>query len=278
MPTLFFGLGPAGDVTDELLKAKCEEVAPVTEVRMRGRSAFVDVEDDETAQKMVAALNNEHINSSRLSVQVSHASAGTVPAPRAERGGGGGGGGGRRNGDGIFIGLGPRGDITEDDLKARIEQVAPIKALRMRGQCAFLDCETEEDARKVIESLDQQTINTSRLSVQYSRMNQDRERGGRGGRGGFDDRKRYRSPSRDRRRYRSDSRDHRRRYRSDSRDRRRHRDDSRDRRRRDRSDSRDHRRRQRDDSAGGRSASGRDERREQRQRSPSATKSSRSHS
>ena len=264
MPTLFFGLGPAGDVTEELLKAKCEEVAPVTELRMRGRCAFIDVADDETAQKMVAALNNEHINSSRLSVQVSHASAGTT-SRRNDRGGDRRGGG-----DGIFIGLGPKGDVTEDDLKARIEEVAPIKALRMRGQCAFLDCETDQDARKVIESLDQQYINSSRLSVQYSRQNQDRSgRGGRGG--GFDDRKRYRSPSRDRRRYRSDSRDYRRRHRSDSRDyRRRHRSDSRDRRhRRDRSDSRD-KRRHRDDTRG------RD--REEPRRSPSAPKSSRSHS
>lgn len=150
----------------------------------------------------------------------------------------------------VFLGLGPRGDITEQILKERIEEVCQLVSLRMRERFAFADCASMADAEALVQKLNGVRINSSTLTVQISKRDDPR----RNDRDRRDDRRddRYRRDDRDRR---DDRRDDRRvdrhgrrdrsrsRRRDDSRDRRR-RDDSRDRRRRD--DSRDKRHRHED--------------------------------
>ena len=134
----------------------------------------------------------------------------------------------------LFIGLGPRGEaMTEEEIKAKLEESVPIIALRKRGTCAFADVADEAQADKLIREMNGQYIGEARLAVQ---MSKDKRNGPR--RDDRDDRRgEDRRDDRDRdRRRRDDSRDKRR---DDSRDKRR-RDDSRDKRR---DDSRDRRRR-----------------------------------
>lgn len=230
MPSMFVGLGPNGrNITEEQLKDFLGKYAPISSVRVRGTCAFADVETDEDAQKLIAEANDQYLGEARLSVQVSRPKAGGPV-------------GGSRGGNGpvaLFIGLGPQGgSVSEDELRQKLEEAAPITAIRRRGECAFVDVASAADADRMISQLRGAMVGPCRLSVQYSKDNNQRggDRGDmkRGRERDFD-----RNDDRDRRRNRSDSRD-RRRYRSDSRDRRR-RSDSRD--RRPRADSRDRRRR-----------------------------------
>lgn len=232
MPSLFVGLGPNGrDIKEDQLKEFLEQYAPVASVRVRGTCAFADVETDEDAQKLITEANDQHLGVARLSVQLSRPKGGHAAAPRG-------------NGPvSLFIGLGPQGGtVSEDELRQKLEEAAPVTAIRRRGECAFVDVGSAGDAERMISQLRGAMLGPCRLSVQYSKDNNNRGgdvRQKRGRESDFD-RRRQRSDSIDRRRHRSDSRD-RRRYRSDSRDRRRQRSDSRD--RRPRVDSRDRRRR-----------------------------------
>eukprot|EP00758_Cryptobia_borreli_P016299 Tbor_TRINITY_DN6098_c2_g2::TRINITY_DN6098_c2_g2_i3::g.10405::m.10405 len=144
----------------------------------------------------------------------------------------------------LFIGLGPRREVTEDDIYNAVSRITRVLAIRMKGACAFCDVASMSDADRVVEKLDGIMIRETRLTVQLSHRN---TRGGhrRGER-------RIREDSRDRRRDVSRNRyDRRDRRRDDSREKRRRREDSRDRydrRDRRRDDSRDRRDRRRDDS------------------------------
>lgn len=108
----------------------------------------------------------------------------------------------------MFIGLGPNGDVTEELLRAKLEEVCPITSIRMRSSCAFADVSCDREGDKLIEKLNGSYINTSRLSVQHSNRDHRRVEGSRRG-----ERSTYR------RREGSDSRDRHRARRSDSRDR-----------------------------------------------------------
>lgn len=231
MPSIFIGLGPNGsDITETQLREYLEQHVPIQSIRCRGTCAFADVETDADAQKLIDAANDQYLGAARLSVQVSRPRGAPV--------------GHARSGPvSLFIGLGPQGtNVTDDELRAKLEEAAPVAAIRRRNECAFVDVANGADAERMISQLRGAMLGPCRLSVQYSKDN--KNQGGRGGRDDRrDDRKRVRSTSRDRRR--SDSRDRRRR--SESRDRRdrreRRRSDSRDRRRR--SDSRERRDRRR---------------------------------
>lgn len=98
----------------------------------------------------------------------------------------------------LFIGLGPNGDVTEDALKKKLEETIRVAGpVRMRGSCAFCDVETYEDGDKAIKELNGSYIETSRLSVQWSkekrrgddRRDDRRGGGGGGGRDRYDDRR-----------------------------------------------------------------------------------------
>jgi RNA recognition motif-containing protein len=226
MPSMFVGLGPNGrNITEDQLKDFLGKYVAISSVRVRGTCAFADVETDEDAQKLIAEANDQYLGEARLSIQVSRPKG--APAPR-----------GASSGPvALFIGLGPQGgSVSEDELRQKLEEAAPIIAIRRRGECAFVDVASSSDAERMISTLRGAMVGPCRLSVQYSKDNNSRggDRGGDMKRGRDSDR----NDDRDRRRRRSDSRD--RRPRADSRDRRR-RSDSRD--RRPRADSRDRRRR-----------------------------------
>ncbi len=133
----------------------------------------------------------------------------------------------------LFIGLGPKGEyMTEDEIRAKLEESVPVTAIRKRGTCAFADVATEDQADKLIADMNGQYIGEARLSVQMSKDRRNAPARRDDGR---------RPDDKDDRRRRDDSRDRdrkERRRRDDSRDR-----DSRDRKERRRDDSRDRRRR-----------------------------------
>lgn len=68
----------------------------------------------------------------------------------------------------LFVGLGPRGDVSEAELRKAIEAVCPVVDVRIRGSCAFVDVATEEEGQRVIDKCSGTTINASRLSIQWS--------------------------------------------------------------------------------------------------------------
>ena len=88
---LFIG-GLSWNTTDDSLRAAFEKFGPVTEAKVitdrdTGRSrgfGFVTFEDDEAADKAIAALNGTELDGRAIRVDVAQAK---------QRGGGGGGGG-----------------------------------------------------------------------------------------------------------------------------------------------------------------------------------------
>ncbi|RNE99709.1 putative splicing factor TSR1 [Trypanosoma rangeli] len=247
--SVFIGLGPAAStISDEALRERLEEVAPVLGVRIRGRCAFADVPDPEAAARLVSELNGKLIGEARMAVQLSRSKEKERPPVNNNH---------NKNGNNpgrtsLFVGLGPAGGaISDKELRNKLEEVAPITGFRRRGQCAFVDVADVAQASRMIDELNNQYIGDCRLSVQYSRDNKTSRSGGRM-------EKRSRSPIRrghHHRSRRSDSPDRRRcrrrksrsyssrssssrrssYYSDDSRDR--HRHDKRDRRRRERSRS-----------------------------------------
>jgi RNA recognition motif-containing protein len=209
MPSVFVGLGPNGrDITEEALREFLEKSVPIGSIRVRGTCAFADVETDEDAQKLIAEANDQHLGSARLSVQLSRPKGAPVH---------------HSNGPvSLFIGLGPQGgSVSEEELKEKLEEAAPVKAIRRRGECAFVDVANSSDAERMISQLRGAMLGACRLSVQYSKDNKNMDARKRGRDDDFDRRAPPLDDRRDRRRRRnrSDSRDRRRR--SDSRDRRR---------------------------------------------------------
>ncbi|RNF23002.1 putative splicing factor TSR1 [Trypanosoma conorhini] len=262
--SVFIGLGPAAStISDEALRERLEEVAPVLGVRIRGRCAFADVPDPEAAARLVSELDGKLIGEARMAVQLSRSKEKERP-PANSNSNNNNSSSNKKNGanpgrTSLFVGLGPAGGaISDKELRGKLEEVAPITGFRRRGQCAFVDVADVAQASRMIDELNNQYIGDCRLSVQYSRDNKNSRSGGRV-------EKRSRSPIRRRHRHRS--------RRSDSPDRRRYRrrrsrsyssrssssrgssyysDDSRDHRRRDR---RDRRRRERSRSYSSRSRS-----------------------
>jgi hypothetical protein len=166
--SLFIGLGPNGDVTEEELRKHFYAVAPPQDVRMRGSIAFVDADNAADADLYIEKLNGTHINTSRLLVKLDQ----KEQFKRSE-------------GMSVFIGLGPNGnDVTEGEIREACGDVAPIKAFRKNGGLAFIDAESPEDAAKFVAKLDGITINSAHLSVQISRPGGIRGGPSRGGRGG----------------------------------------------------------------------------------------------
>lgn len=269
--SLFIGLGPAArsvrlEELEKFLKDNAADRANVLEVRLRGRCAFADIANDEEAQHLIHKLNGVMFEDRvRLTVQVSLNKKDERPNVRRQREISS-----RSEGSQVlFIGLGPTGaTITDDQILQCLQSVCPVKMVRRKEQCAFVEVESREHATQLIERMNNVHIHEARLSVQLSRESQSqggRKRGRhdsrdrhpygdrRGGdrRGGElshrrDGGNRYRDGPprggalRDRRRSsrsRSDSRDRRRgdrsrrsRYSDDSRDRRDRRGDRRDRR------------------------------------------------
>lgn len=68
--SVFFGLGPRGDITESMLRERIEEICPVTDFRMRERFAFVDC-SAANAEAIVRRLNGMKFNSSTLTCQIS---------------------------------------------------------------------------------------------------------------------------------------------------------------------------------------------------------------
>lgn len=69
----------------------------------------------------------------------------------------------------LFIGLGPRRDVTERDLWEEIDRLVPVRGIRMRDTCAFVDVENIDDAHYVQRKLNNVFVRDSRLSVQLSK-------------------------------------------------------------------------------------------------------------
>ncbi|KAF5225967.1 hypothetical protein ECC02_000896 [Trypanosoma cruzi] len=204
--SVFIGLGPAASsISDDALRQRLEEVAPVLGVRIRGRCAFADVPDTETAERLVAELDGKLIGDARMAVQISRNKDKQRPPGNQNHNN-------NLNNSGrtsLFVGLGPAGGaISDRELRSKLEEIAPVTGFRRRGQCAFIDVADMAHASRMIHELNNQYIGDCRLSVQYSRDNKSSRFGGRM-------EKRSRSPVRRRRRQRS--------RRSDSLDRRRYR-------------------------------------------------------
>lgn len=68
----------------------------------------------------------------------------------------------------VFIGLGPRRDVQERDLWEEVDRLVPVRSIRMRGTCAFVDVDNLDDAHYVQRKLNGIFIGESRLSVQLS--------------------------------------------------------------------------------------------------------------
>lgn len=240
--SVFIGLGPAAyTISDETLRQRLEEVAPVIGLRIRGHCAFADVQSVEDAERLVAELDGKLIGEARMSVQISRSREKTRATRNRGRNNNNNNHRGRTS---LFVGLGPSGgSITDRELRSKLEEAAPIVGFRRCGQCAFVDVVDTSQASKMIQELNNQYIGDCRLSVQYSR---DSKHSTRGGRGDKRDRSLGRSRGRQRSRGSPDGRRRRRRYdrsrsrsrsRSDSRSDSRsssYSDDSRDYRRRDR--------------------------------------------
>lgn len=258
--SLFIGLGPAArsvrlEDLERCLRDNAKDSANVLEVRLRGRCAFADIANDEEAQHLISKLNGVMFEDRvRLTVQVSLNKKDERPNVRRLRELSSRGEGAQV----LFIGLGPSGtNITDDQILQRLQEVCPVKMIRRKEQCAFVEVESRENAVALIEKMNNVYLQDARLSVQLSRDSQnhngrkrgrhdsrdrfpyaDRRGGGRGGElahrrevGRFRDgprggalrdrrgRSRSRSDSRDRRDRRGD-RSRRSRYSDDSRDRR----------------------------------------------------------
>jgi hypothetical protein len=69
MPTLFIGLGPRGDVTEEVLQEKLDQICP-TKLRFRGACAFCDVAESD-AERLIKALNGTYVKGTKLAVKLS---------------------------------------------------------------------------------------------------------------------------------------------------------------------------------------------------------------
>eukprot|EP00672_Neobodo_designis_P026000 CAMPEP_0174851722 /NCGR_PEP_ID=MMETSP1114-20130205/23555_1 /TAXON_ID=312471 /ORGANISM="Neobodo designis, Strain CCAP 1951/1" /LENGTH=101 /DNA_ID=CAMNT_0016086277 /DNA_START=35 /DNA_END=337 /DNA_ORIENTATION=- len=67
----------------------------------------------------------------------------------------------------VFIGLGPRGEITEQMLRDRIEQVCDA-TIRYRGACAYCDLPTHDDVTRVIKALNGVYIGNSKVVVKLA--------------------------------------------------------------------------------------------------------------
>ncbi|KAG8345854.1 hypothetical protein ERJ75_000753900 [Trypanosoma vivax] len=79
-------------------------------------------------------------------------------------------GDGTSNSVSVFIGLGPAASkITNEALLKRLEEVAPVAGLRIRGRCAFADVPNVEAANRLVAELDGKYIGDARLAVQLSR-------------------------------------------------------------------------------------------------------------
>lgn len=68
----------------------------------------------------------------------------------------------------LFIGLGPRNEVSEADLLAKLDEVDKIDALRMRGECAFCDVASTAIGDGIIRSLHGVFIKSTKLNVQWS--------------------------------------------------------------------------------------------------------------
>lgn len=184
--SIFVGLGPAARFIkkDELLdfmREKAMDPANITEVRMRGRCAFVDTTTVAEAQHLVATLNEQmYKDQCHMTVQFSkhsrseaaavsnrreRASATTHSAPPI-----------------LFIGMGPAGSsITDAAIRQKIEEAGPIVSFRRSGQCVFVEVASTEEADHMIATLHNQYLGEARLSVQFSRENRKRRRDIQGG-------------------------------------------------------------------------------------------------
>lgn len=186
--SVFFGLGPRGDITESMLRERIEEICPVTDFRMRERFAFVDCTPAD-ADNIVRKLNGMKFNSSTLTCQISKRDD---PARRRndrnDR---------RRDNHG-------RRDRDRDDSRDRVR--------RRRDD--------SREYRRRDDSRDRRRRDDSRDRIRRRDDSRDRRRrdDSRDRRRRDDSRDRRRDDSRDRRRDRDDSRDKRRR-REDSRDR-----------------------------------------------------------
>jgi hypothetical protein len=198
MPTVHIGLGPRREVTEDVLKRRVEDVCPVLEMRFRGQYAFVDVATDYDAQRVIDALNNVHIGETRLSVRGDAGppggGRGRDAAPRGGRGGGA-AAVASPGANALFFGLGPRREVSEDDLKRQIEQVCRVVDMRFHGQYALVTVATGADAERVIEALNNVHIGETRLSVRHDAGppggSRGRDAGPAGGSRGYDAAPRY---------------------------------------------------------------------------------------
>lgn len=233
--SLFVGLGPSSRFVKledlrRTLESNARNPEKIKEIRLRGRCAFADIVDEEEANNLIQKLDGTTLADGRvrLTVQISKNKKDSKPSHRTR---------GAEGPQVLFVGLGPNGlRITDDELKERLNAVCPVRFIRRKEQCAFVEVESRGEAENLIEQLNSKYIGDSRLSVQYSRKREreedirsgrrgdalDRRAGGGVGRRG-DDRyggRRSRSRSHSRSRSYSDRRHrrHRRRYSDESRD------------------------------------------------------------
>lgn len=69
---MFIGLGPNGiHIPDHVIRQKLEDSVPILAFRRHGQCAFVDVEDDRAADKLIREVSNQYIDDARISVQFS---------------------------------------------------------------------------------------------------------------------------------------------------------------------------------------------------------------
>lgn len=66
----------------------------------------------------------------------------------------------------LFLGLGPRGDISEKQLLDKLEQIGPVEKLRYRSTCAFCDV-ARDVGEKVIKNLNATFIGSTKISVNW---------------------------------------------------------------------------------------------------------------
>eukprot|EP00331_Platyophrya_macrostoma_P000639 CAMPEP_0176406104 /NCGR_PEP_ID=MMETSP0127-20121128/692_1 /TAXON_ID=938130 /ORGANISM="Platyophrya macrostoma, Strain WH" /LENGTH=233 /DNA_ID=CAMNT_0017785205 /DNA_START=35 /DNA_END=738 /DNA_ORIENTATION=+ len=158
--SLFIGLGPNGrNVTEDQIRDLLSQYAPVQSIRCRGTCAFADVETEEDADKVIQGADQQYIGNARLSVQVSK--------QRGDQGSS------RSSGPtSLFVGLGPKGrSVTEDELRSKLEEAAPVKGVRHRGECAFVDVASPADADRIMQMMRGAMLGECRLSVQLSKEN-----------------------------------------------------------------------------------------------------------
>lgn len=190
MAQLFVGLGPKGStVSEQQLSELLGQFAPVVSVVCRGSYAFVDVKTVADAQQLISSANGQYIGDVRLFVRESRPQGAVQPERHGNsvRGEHRGVPAVRHGGPvTLVIGLGPQGgSVSEDALRARLGEVAPVLAIRRgRDERAFADVASASDADRVISQLHGATLGACRLSVQVD-VKRARESGA-----GFDDRRR----------------------------------------------------------------------------------------